>query len=293
MTNELAPYIGEPHTILVEVKVLGSRTKPSSADMEVVTVSLKVVEALQGEGPKPGAIFEISGARYTNPVYRIRSRRDAWNNLKFNFGDSLIMAIQAAPGGRWNAVAGAEITPANGLRAGVHESLRIEAAPPDQRLALLPHALLSDGVLQQYALLTLDKPTVGNRERGAVALADAFVNAQSEIIRAPVLASMMGRRYFQDEHGPDTANKTIIAAVLKVLLSGIDGKPRERLLSALATTIGARLDPDDNKDRQLRAAFVAAIADPPKRAVAHMFTEAAAADPEDERLKRLADAWSH
>ena len=124
-------------------------------------------------------------------------------------------------------------------------------------------------------------------------LANAFLNTKSDIVRAPLLASMTSRTYFQDEHGPDAANRAVLAAVLKVLLAGISGKPRESLLTVLATTIGARMNQDEAKDRQLRAAFVTSIVDPPKAAVAKMLADAAKADPEDERLKRLADAWAH
>ena len=292
LTSKIETFIPDPSAVMVRAKVLGSRFKPSGAGMETGVVTFKTLDLYRGHAPAPGEIFEIEGVRDADAERRPLDRVNQWNALPFGMNHELVLALHAGPNPKlWIALA---VTQSGVQGADLKEAVAIELLGAGQRLARLQLALRSESyLLQSYAINALREPGVATRDQGALALSQAFEASQSPSVRASLFAAMETPPYPNMSLGPDHANRAILSAWLKAILHESNADRKAEYLDSFAAQLGSKLTEDSGKDQTLRVKFASSIQDPPKAQVAVMLREASAAKPDDARLKRVAEAWSH
>lgn len=302
LTANIAAFIGDPKVALVHVTVSSAQWTPAGpaaggVAYESGVITADVVEVFSGPGrPKRDDVMSIAGRRIANEQMRFRDGRDMWNSLEFENGLQMLFALQPPAGGsnHWTALAGWKLT---GWNDPAVEGLRrcVEAArmPEAKRVEYLPALIGSpDGISRAYAVLNLRNPAVAPRPVNAQIIAKAFVGA-SATVRTQMVLEMCGRSYLMPELGPDAANVAVLGALLQALITDPDPQGRKMWAGHLAASIGAKLDADPAKDKELRARFAAAIKTPARERAAAALRAAADAAPADARLSKLAEAWGH
>ena len=295
LISNVQKFVGDHSADLAEVKVMGSRWKAVGDGSEQGIVTLRVSAVLRAVHAHVGDVIEISGSRTADELARFKDGHNQWNVLKFSLGEMLLVAVSYEPVTKhWTALAVLDLGRSPTAAAGVRECVAIEALPADQRLARIRGALKSENYwLRAYAIEELSVPLVASREQGAMALAEAFANSTDPSVRSALLSKMQGRSFFRDELGAEPANLAVLRALLGAYVQAADAHARQEFLDYLCVMIGAKLSPDLAKDRELRAKFAAGVGQPDKSQVLPLLQAAAAANPADARLKRLAEAWSH
>jgi hypothetical protein len=293
MTSRIETYVTDPQAILVRAKILGSRFKQNGDSTESGAVTFKCMELYRGPAPEAGSIFEIEGTRSDDPVRRPLDRLNQWNALPLSMGDELLLALYPGRTPKIFAAVAAVGAKAQG-GADLKEAVAIESTPIAERLERLRLAVGSEShLLQNYSYAALRVPGVATREQAALALGHAFDASHSENVRLALLAEMESLPYANMTLGPDAANCVILTSYLKAIRDERNSERATSLLNHFAALLGSKLSDDVTKDRDLRAKFVAAIHDPPKAQAAGILHSASAADPADQRLKRVAEAWAH
>ena len=292
LTNKVENYVPDPSVAMVRAKVLGSRFKPDGKGSESGAITFKSIDLYRGAGPAPAALFEIEGTRMADANLRMMDARNQWNALPFAMNDELLLALH--PSSNPKLFVALAAVPSMVQGADLKEAMATESTPVVQRIHRLRIAVQSEShLLQNYGFAALRVPGVATREQAAAVLTQAFEAASTAGVRLGLFAEMESPPYADMSKGPDAANRAILSAWLKAILHEQDAERHASLLNHFAAQLGSPLAPDAGRDRDLRARFVAAIQDPPKAQVAAMLRTAAAANPSDDRLKRLAEAWAH
>jgi hypothetical protein len=297
LTSNLIPYIGDTGTALVHSSVVESRWTPQSDRYEQGLISIRVISSLGHLKLKADENLQVAGRRTADRIVRNKDNRNLWNALAFQKGDQLLLALQRPVSGQnaWTAMAAWPVTgvddPAIG---GLKRSIEAQNAPESKRIEYLPALIgASDGISRNYVMMNLRKRTVATRQQAAAIISKAFLNASSESVRLLIAAEMCGRSYLVPEEGPEPGNAAIVAALLQALSTDPSAQSRANWASYLAASIGSKLDPDPAKEESLRSKYAERISDPPRGKAGLALRAAAAANPADERLEKLAKAWGY
>jgi hypothetical protein len=296
LAADLVPFIPDPMSSLVLAKVVRATWTPLPAEQkEEGVIELQVGETFRGAAPRAGESIEIAGKRMLDPTARARNNFDQWNNLPFEQGDQLVLALAPPPTGkRWSVLAANQVTGGNDpLVVGLRRALEIEAVKPGEaQIPALEQALAApQPILRDYAIDAVARRTLVSRERGAEMIAHALeapgLPADSQLPLVRELASPFFYRYAL---GADRVNVMVIESLAKLLVNG-NRDDRGVWTQFLGSSLTIEFSKDPKRDQDLRMSIVRAVKEPPPGRVIDALEQQVAGGASDPRLAKLIEYW--
>jgi hypothetical protein len=297
LASDLVPYVSDPTASLILVNVVSARWTPAPTDPEWEdgTIQLRTVERFSGPGPAAGENFTIIGRRYGDPLKRRSMGFDSWNVVPFEAGAALVLAVRRAASNGWTPLA-AEAVPHgdNTLVPSVRRAVEIERSNPAAQPPMLKDALTSkQDLLFRYALDAISTRTRVPRNQAAEMMAQALLsNGLQSNAKFQLVQQATKRPIYDDDHGSDSVNRLVIGAVSRVLVA--ESNPEWALIWAqlLSTSLLPAFSPDATKDADIRLTLIRSVPEPARHEVPGALTKAAGQSPADQRIPKLAEAWS-